>query len=147
MGVGAEETATQAIVVAAAAEQVTRNLQTVAAATEEMTASIGEISKNASTAAGVAGLAVERMRAADITMNHLGKSSAEISEVCQGRSKSRPLGRRKTRPEERVGDRGLSGRVASGAEACGPALRTAFRPERKTPHAPRRSATRIVEGT
>jgi methyl-accepting chemotaxis protein len=81
MGVGAEETATQANVVAAAAEQVTRNLQTVAAATEEMTASIGEISKNASTAAGVAGRAVERMAAADTTMNHLGKSSAEISEV------------------------------------------------------------------
>ena len=81
MGVGAEETATQANVVAAAAEQVTRNLQTVAAATEEMTASIGEISKNASAAAGVAGRAVERMGAANITMSHLGKSSAEISEV------------------------------------------------------------------
>jgi methyl-accepting chemotaxis protein len=81
MGVGAEETATQANVVAAAAEQVTRNLQTVAAATEEMTASIGEISKTASTAAGVAGRAVERMGSANITMNHLGKSSAEINEV------------------------------------------------------------------
>ena len=81
MGVGAEETAAQANVVAAAAEEVTRNLQTVAAATEEMTASIGEISKNASAAAVVAGRAVERMGTANITMNHLGKSSAEISEV------------------------------------------------------------------
>lgn len=81
LGVSAEETATQANVVAAAAEQVTRNLQTVAAATEEMTASIGEISKNASEAAGVAGRAVERMGAANLAMNHLGKSSAEISEV------------------------------------------------------------------
>ena len=81
MGASAEETATQANVVAAAAEEVTRNLQTVAAATEEMTASIGEISKNASAAAGVAGRAVESMGAANIAMNHLGKSSAEISEV------------------------------------------------------------------
>jgi methyl-accepting chemotaxis protein len=81
MGVGADGTATQANVVAAAAEQVTRNLQTVAAATEEMTASIGEISKNASAAAGVAGRAVKRMGTANITMNHLGKSSAEISDV------------------------------------------------------------------
>jgi methyl-accepting chemotaxis protein len=81
MGVGAEETATQANAVAAASEEVTRNLQTVAAATEEMTACIGEIAKNASAAAGVAGRAVEKMGAANITMNHLGKSSAEISEV------------------------------------------------------------------
>jgi len=81
MGTNAEETATQANVVAAAAEQVTRNLQTVAAATEEMTASIGEISKNASAAASVAGRAVERMGAANVAMDHLGKSSAEISEV------------------------------------------------------------------
>jgi hypothetical protein len=38
--------------------------------------------------------------------------------TCQGRSKNRPLGRRKGRPVEYVEDRGLSGRRASGAEAC-----------------------------
>jgi methyl-accepting chemotaxis protein len=81
MGVGAEETSAQAIVVAAAAEEVTRNLQTVAAATEEMNASIGEISKNASAAAGVAALAVERALVANATMNRLGEASAEIAEV------------------------------------------------------------------
>ena len=81
MGVGAEETSAQANVVAAAADQVTRNLQTVAAATEEMTASIGEISKNASAAAGVAAQAVEKARQANLTMGHLGVSSAEIGEV------------------------------------------------------------------
>jgi methyl-accepting chemotaxis protein len=81
MGVGAEETSSQANVVAAAAEQVTRNLQTVAAATEEMTASIREISKNASAAAGVAALAVDKARFANVTMNRLGESSAEIGEV------------------------------------------------------------------
>ena len=37
---------------------------------------------------------------------------------CQGRSKSRPQRRSNSRPEEQVGDRGLSGRRASGAEAC-----------------------------
>jgi methyl-accepting chemotaxis protein len=81
MGAGAEETSAQANVVAAAAEEVTRNLQTVAAATEEMTASIGEISKNASVAARVAGQAVERAGMANVTMDHLGKSSDEIGEV------------------------------------------------------------------
>jgi methyl-accepting chemotaxis protein len=81
MGAGAEETAVQANVVAAAAEEVTRNLQTVAAATEEMTASIGEISKNASAAAHIAAQAVEKAGIATIAMDHLGKSSAEISQV------------------------------------------------------------------
>jgi methyl-accepting chemotaxis protein len=81
MGVGAEETSMQANVVAAAAEQVTRNLQTVAAATEEMTASIGEIAKNASAAAGIASKAVERAHVANVAMDHLEQSSAEIGEV------------------------------------------------------------------
>ncbi len=81
MGEGAEETAVQANVVAAAAEQVTRNLQTVAAATEEMTASIGEIAKNATAAAGIATRAVERAQVANVTMDHLGKASLEIGEV------------------------------------------------------------------
>jgi methyl-accepting chemotaxis protein len=81
MGVGAEETSVQANVVAAAAEQVTRNLQTVAAATEEMTASIAEISKNATSAAGIAARAVERAEVANVAMDHLGRSGAEIGEV------------------------------------------------------------------
>jgi len=81
MGLGAEETAVRANVVAAAAEQVTRNLQTVAAATEEMTASIGEIAKNATSAAAIATRAVERAQVANVTMDHLGKASSEIGEV------------------------------------------------------------------
>ena len=81
MGVGAEDMSVQANVVAAAAEQVTRNLQTVAAATEEMTASIGEISKNATAGAAIAARAVERAQVANITMDHLGRSGAEIGEV------------------------------------------------------------------
>jgi methyl-accepting chemotaxis protein len=81
MSSNAEETSAQANVVAAAAEQATRNLQTVAAATEEMTASIGEIAKSASAAARVAAQAVERAGIANVTMNHLGESSAAINEV------------------------------------------------------------------
>jgi methyl-accepting chemotaxis protein len=81
MGANAEETSAQASVVAAAAEQATRNLQTVAAATEEMTASIGEISKSASTAAQVAARAVDRAGVANVTMTHLGESSAAIGDV------------------------------------------------------------------
>ncbi len=42
----------------------------------------------------------------------------KIISMCQGRSKSRPQRRSKNRPEELVGDKGLSGRRASGAEAC-----------------------------
>jgi methyl-accepting chemotaxis protein len=53
----------------------------VAAATEEMNASIGEISKNASAAADVAALAVERAQVANTTMSRLGEASAEIGEV------------------------------------------------------------------
>lgn len=37
---------------------------------------------------------------------------------------------------------GFAGRAAAGAEDCGPACRTAFRPERKTPPSPRRLAMR-----
>ncbi len=37
---------------------------------------------------------------------------------CQGRSKTRPRQRSKSRPEELIKDWGLSGRRASGAEAC-----------------------------
>ncbi len=83
MGVGADETSVQAGIVAAASDQVTRNLQTVAAATEQMTASIGEISTNASAAASVAARAVEKARHANLTMSELGVASAEIGKVVE----------------------------------------------------------------
>ncbi len=46
-----------------------------------MTASIVEISKNATAAAAIANKAVERAQTANVTMDHLGKSGAEIGEV------------------------------------------------------------------
>ena len=81
MGANATETATQAIVVAAAAEQVSKNVQTVATGTEEMGASIKEIAKNANEAAQVSTTAVKVADDANSTVGKLGESSAEIGKV------------------------------------------------------------------
>ena len=77
----AEETATQAGVVSAAAEQVSKNVQTVATGTEEMSASIKEIAKNAQDAAKVATTAVKAAETTNATISKLGESSAEIGKV------------------------------------------------------------------
>ena len=77
----AEETATQAGVVSAAAEQVSKNVQTVATGTEEMSASIKEIAKNAQDAAKVAATAVKAAETTNATITKLGESSAEIGKV------------------------------------------------------------------
>jgi methyl-accepting chemotaxis protein len=77
----AEETATQAAVVSAAAEQVSKNVQTVATGTEEMSASIKEIAKNAQDAAKVATSAVRAAETTNATITKLGESSAEIGKV------------------------------------------------------------------
>ena len=58
MAGNAEETATQANVVSAASEQVSRNVATVASGGEQMQSSIREIAKNANEAARVAKNAV-----------------------------------------------------------------------------------------
>jgi len=77
----AEETSTQAGVVSAAAEQVSKNVQTVATGTEEMSASIKEIAKNAQDAAKVAATAVKAAETTTHTISKLGESSAEIGKV------------------------------------------------------------------
>jgi methyl-accepting chemotaxis protein len=81
MVTNAEETASQAGVVAAAAEQVSKNVQTVATGTEEMGASIKEIAKNAQDAAKVAATAVKTAETANSTVSKLGESSVEIGKV------------------------------------------------------------------
>ena len=81
MGSNAEETSTQASIVAATAEQMTRHLNAIATATDEMTASIREIAKNASEAAQVANQAVHRTDAANAAMARLSQSSVEIGSV------------------------------------------------------------------
>jgi methyl-accepting chemotaxis protein len=77
----AEEAAAQAGAVSAAAEQISRNVQTVAAGSEEMGASINEIAQNASEAARVAGAAVQAAETTTRTVTQLGDSSQEIGEV------------------------------------------------------------------
>jgi methyl-accepting chemotaxis protein len=81
MVANAEETAAQAGVVSAAAQQVSTNVQTVAAGTEEMSASIREIAKNAQEAAKVAAVGVTAADSASDTISKLGMSSAEIGKV------------------------------------------------------------------
>ncbi len=81
MSANAEETSSQAGVVAAASEEVGINVQTVATGSEEMSASIGEIAANATEAAKVSNEAVEVTRRTNETISTLGVSSKEIGEV------------------------------------------------------------------
>ncbi len=77
----AGETSTQSGVVAGAAEEVSRNVQTVAAGADEMGASIREISQNANEAARVAAAAVTEAETTTATVMKLGESSKEIGDV------------------------------------------------------------------
>ncbi len=81
MAGNAEETATQANVVSAASEQVSRNVASVASASEEMQASIREIAKNANDSARVARNAVTVAQSTNVTVKKLGESSQEIGNV------------------------------------------------------------------
>jgi methyl-accepting chemotaxis protein len=66
---------------AAASEEASTNVQTVAAASEELSASIGEISRQVSHAATIAGRAVEETRETDGTVQGLAESAGRIGEV------------------------------------------------------------------
>ncbi len=81
MAANAEETATQANVVAAASEQVSGNVASVATASEQMQASIREIAKNAQESARVAKNAVSSAQSTNETVKKLGESSQEIGNV------------------------------------------------------------------
>jgi methyl-accepting chemotaxis protein len=81
MAGNAEETATQANVVSAASEQVSRNVASVASASEQMQASIREISKSANESARVARNAVSVAHSTNETVRKLGESSQEIGNV------------------------------------------------------------------
>ncbi len=81
MAGNAEETATQANVVSAASEQVSKNVASVASASEQMQASIREISKNANESARVAKNAVSVAHSTNDTVKKLGESSQEIGNV------------------------------------------------------------------
>ncbi|MGA2194792.1 MAG: methyl-accepting chemotaxis protein [Bryobacteraceae bacterium] len=81
MAGNAEETATQANVVSAASEQVSKNVASVASASEQMQASIREIAKNANESARVAKNAVSVAHSTNETVRKLGESSQEIGNV------------------------------------------------------------------
>ena len=57
---------------------------------------------------------------------------------CQGRSKTRPLGRSKSRPVEYVEERGFVGEEGVWSGGLRRLQGGAFRPERKTSSSPRR---------
>ncbi|GAA2392173.1 methyl-accepting chemotaxis protein [Dactylosporangium salmoneum] len=78
---GTGEASDQANVVATAAEEVSRNVQTVAAGADEMGLSIREIAQNASEAAKVASQAVMAAESTNQAVSRLGDSSTEIGNV------------------------------------------------------------------
>ncbi len=81
MTTNSEQAANQAGAVSAAAEQVSKSVQSVSTSTEEMTANVREISKNANQAAVVVSNAVKLAQSANDTVLKLGTSSAEIGNV------------------------------------------------------------------
>ncbi len=81
MSASAEQSAEQADVVAAAGQQVSRNLGAVTTGTDEMSSSIREIAVNAASAADVAAHAVTVAGDTSATMVALGDSSAQIGQV------------------------------------------------------------------
>jgi methyl-accepting chemotaxis protein len=81
ISVGAEESSAQAAVVAAAAGEVSQNVQTVAAGSEQMGSSIREIAHNATEAASVAEKAVAAVGTTTETVSRLGESSRTIGDV------------------------------------------------------------------
>ncbi len=77
----AQETSAQSGVVAAAADEVSRNVQTVAAGSEQMGASIREIAQSANEAVRVAGQAVAVAASTSERITTLGVSSQQIGAV------------------------------------------------------------------
>lgn len=76
-----EETATQAGVVSAASEQVSRNVEIVSTGAQQMLTSIREIARSANEAARVARSAVDVADNTNQTIGKLGESSLEIGKV------------------------------------------------------------------
>ncbi|MFP5514140.1 MAG: methyl-accepting chemotaxis protein [Alphaproteobacteria bacterium] len=81
MSAMAQQTSTQATVVASAAEQTSANVQTVAIATEEMASSIREIGSQISRSADVAGKAVNEATQTSEAVRSLADAAQKIGEV------------------------------------------------------------------
>ena len=76
----AEDTQQRSLVVSAASEEATANVQTVAAAAEELSASIREISSRVGEAAAIATQAATEARAVDATVASLAAATGRIGE-------------------------------------------------------------------
>ena len=83
MGGNAERTANQATSASATGEQVSTSVATVAMAMDEMNSSIREVAVSAQEAASVTSNAVEAAKETRLTIEKLGKSSAEVGNVIQ----------------------------------------------------------------
>ena len=81
MSQAADRSKGQVKAVAGASEEASSNVQTVAAASEELAASIGEISRQVTNAAQIAGRAVEETRETDRTVQSLADIASKIGEV------------------------------------------------------------------
>jgi methyl-accepting chemotaxis protein len=81
LGHSAEQSSSQAKIVAGTAETVARNVQAVTAGAQQMGAAITEIAGSASAAASVAEQAVTAAQRTTVTVTQLGASSAEIGDV------------------------------------------------------------------
>jgi methyl-accepting chemotaxis protein len=81
LATAADETTDQASTVAGAAEEISANISAIASAGEQMTASIREIAQGATTAAQIAGQAVQEAEQTNAVVNQLGDSSIEIGDV------------------------------------------------------------------
>ncbi|GAA0455524.1 chemotaxis protein [Paractinoplanes deccanensis] len=78
---GAADASDRAVSARSASEQVNSGVQSIAAGAEQMTASIGEISTNATRAAEVAGQAMSVAERTNSQVAELGAASAEVTEV------------------------------------------------------------------
>jgi methyl-accepting chemotaxis protein len=81
MSGSSEETARQTAAAATASSRASTNVGTVAAATEELTASIGQIARQVTRSAEIAGKAAEEARRTNIVVEGLATGTQKIGEV------------------------------------------------------------------
>jgi methyl-accepting chemotaxis protein len=79
----AERSEQLTIVVSAASDEASTNVQSVASATEEMSASVSEISRQVQDSADIAGQAVGQARATNDRIGELAKAAARIGDVVE----------------------------------------------------------------
>ncbi|MGQ0686738.1 HAMP domain-containing methyl-accepting chemotaxis protein [Bradyrhizobium sp.] len=79
----AESTQELSIMVVAASEEASTNVQSVASASEEMSASVTEISRQVQEAAGIAGSAVEQAQRTNDRVNALSQAATRIGDVVE----------------------------------------------------------------